>query len=119
MVSVTVAKMPEQNLRRSRIWRALNEGGAALALTLAPANAVAGEGDRGVVVTNVNPNGLAGEHGIRTGDVILEVSGKSVNSASDVRQAIVTARSAGKHAVLMRIKSGNSTHFVAVPMATG
>jgi serine protease Do len=80
---------------------------------------VAGKGSRGVVVTNVNPDGPAAEHGIRTGDVILDVSGKAVNTPSDVRQAVADARSAGKHAILMRIKSGESTHFVAMPVATG
>jgi hypothetical protein len=38
---------------------------------------------------------------------------------SDVRQALKEASSAGKHTVLMRIKSGDSTHFVAMPVAAG
>jgi len=91
----------------------------ALGLTLAPAKTVAGKGSRGVVITDVNPDGPAAEHGIRTGDVILDVSGKAVNTPSDVRQAVIDARSAGKHAILMRIRSGDSTHFVAIPVATG
>jgi hypothetical protein len=36
-----------------------------------------------------------------------------------VRQAVADARSAGKHTILMRIKSGGSTHFVAIPVAAG
>src|SRR5205085_11984872 len=44
-----------------------------LGLTLAPADKVAGGGAEGVVVTEVDPNGVASEQGFQTGDVILEV----------------------------------------------
>jgi serine protease Do len=70
-------------------------------------------------VTEVKPDGPAAERGIRTGDVILDVSGKAVNSPSDVREALSDAKSAGRHDVLMRVKSGNNTHYVALPVATG
>ena len=118
-VSLTVAKMPNENLAQNESSTGNSEGAAPLGLTLAPADTVAGKGSRGVVVTNVNPDGPAAEHGICTGDVILDVSGKAVNTPSDVRQAVVDARSTGKHVILMRIKSGDSTHFVAMPVATG
>src|SRR5262249_54633724 len=118
-VSLTVAKMPNEALAQNQSSSGNTGGAAPLGLTLVPADTVAGKGSRGVVVTNVNPDGPAAEHGIRTGDVILDVSGKAVNTPSDVRQAAADARSAGKHAILMRIKSGESTHFVAMPVATG
>jgi len=70
-----------------------------------------------VVVTEVDPNGLASEHGFRTGDVILDVGGKKVASATDVRNALVEAKKDGKHSVLMRLKSEDATKFVAVPIA--
>ena len=59
---------------------------------------------------------IAADHGFSTGDVILEVAGKSVNSPADVRKEISDARSGGKRAVLMRVKSGENTKFVAVPL---
>jgi serine protease Do len=49
----------------------------------------------------------------------LEVGGKSVASASDVREAITAARNDSKNSVLMRIKSGGSSRFVAIPLAKG
>ena len=49
-----------------------------LGLTLAPAGLVAGSGSEGVVVTAVDPDGLASEHGLKTGDVILDVGGKKI-----------------------------------------
>ena len=58
-----------------------------LGLTLAP-----GKADGGVVVTAVDPNGVAADHGFQVGDVILDVSGKSVASPADVRRQIADAR---------------------------
>ena len=90
-----------------------------LGLTLAPANSVAGAGKEGVVVTDVDPKSAAAERGFKEGDVILEVAGKSVASVGDVREAITAARSDNKNSVLMRVKSGGSSRFVAVPLAKG
>jgi serine protease Do len=87
-----------------------------LGLTLAPAGSVAGAGSEGVVVTEIDPNGLAAERGFKTGDVILDVAGKTVASAADVRKALVDARADSKQTVLMRVKSGEATKFVAVPI---
>jgi serine protease Do len=118
-VPVTLAKMADENVAQSGPSGGSSQGAAPLGLTLAPAGAVAGKGSQGVVVTNVNPDGPAAEHGIRTGDLILDVSGKAVNTPAEVREAVNQARSAHKPTVLMRIKSNDSTHFVAVPVATG
>jgi serine protease Do len=85
-----------------------------LGLTLAPAGQVAGSGNEGVVVTNVEPNGVAAEHGVKTGDVILEVAGKKVGSATDIRNLLGEAQKEGKRTVLMRVKSGDATKFVAM-----
>ena len=69
----------------------------------------------GVVVSDVDPDGAAADKGLKEGDVILEVSGKSVNRPSDVAQAIASAKTDGKKSVLMRVKSGEGEHFVALP----
>jgi serine protease Do len=90
-----------------------------LGMTVAPANSVAGAGKDGVVVTEVDPKSAAAERGFKEGDVILEVGGKSVASADDVRDAITAARGDNKNSVLMRVKSGGSSRFVAVPLAKG
>jgi serine protease Do len=90
-----------------------------LGMTVAPANSVAGAGKDGVVVTEVDPKSAAAERGFKEGDVILEVAGKSVATAGDVRDAINAARTDNKNSVLMRVKSGGSSRFVAVPLAKG
>jgi len=89
---------------------------ASFGLSVAPAGDVGGAGNKGVVVTAVDPEGTAAAHGLKSGDVILEVGGKSVSNASDLRQAVSAAKSDGKHVVLMRVKTADSTHFVAMPV---
>jgi serine protease Do len=111
--------MPNENVAQTESKGGKGEGAAPLGLTIAPADSVEGKGSRGVVVTDVNPDGPAAENGIRRGDVILDVSGKAVNTPSEMGQAVADARSAGKRTILMRVKSGNSTHFVAIPTAAG
>jgi serine protease Do len=87
-----------------------------LGLTLAPASKVAGASNEGVAVTNVDRNGVASELGFKAGDVILEVGGKAVNAPADVRKALADARTDGKRTILMRVKSGEGTRFVALPV---
>ena len=62
-----------------------------------PANEVAGSGGQGVAVVGADPNGPAAERGVKTGDVILDVGGKAVTNAADVRKALTDAQAAGKH----------------------
>ncbi|SDS58438.1 Do family serine endopeptidase [Bradyrhizobium canariense] len=90
-----------------------------LGMTVAPANSVAGAGKEGVVVTEVDPKSAAADRGFKEGDVILEVAGKSVTNAGDVREAINAARSDNKNSVLMRVKTGGMSRFIAVPLAKG
>ena len=85
-----------------------------LGLTVVPAGQVAGSGSEGLVVTEVDPKGIASDQGVKTGDVILEVGGKKVVNPSDVRSALGEAQKEGKRTILMRVKSGDATRFVAL-----
>jgi serine protease Do len=51
--------------------------------------------------------------------VILEVAGKSVATPGDVREALESARTDKKSSVLMRLRSGDASRYVAVPLASG
>jgi serine protease Do len=90
-----------------------------LGMTVAPASSVAGAGKTGVVVTDVDPKSAAADRGFKEGDVILEVAGKSVTNPGDVRDAIKAAQADNKNTVLMRIRSGDASHYVAVPLGNG
>jgi serine protease Do len=117
-LTVTLGEMaPQRVVRANSDERAGGAHEPRIGLTVAPAGKVGGAGNEGVVVTSVDPNGIAADQGFRTGDVILEVSGRAVSTPEDIRKALSDARSGEKRSVLMRVKSGDATKFVAVPLA--
>jgi serine protease Do len=119
-IDVTLSQM--QNQQQAQAGAEQQAPAAAsprLGLSLAPAKTTAGAGDQGVVVTAVDPNGPAAEQGIKTGDVIVNVGGTSVSTPADVQKELGQLQKAGKHSVLMRVKSGDATRYVALPLATG
>lgn len=69
----------------------------------------------GVVVTEVQPDSVAANAGIRPGDVIKRVNGKEVASIDSVRSALTTP-SNGKPALVMVSRQGANL-FVALPQA--
>jgi serine protease Do len=116
-LDLTLGEMPaDRQAKADTAPPASANGIPHLGLQLAPASDVAGSGDKGVVVMGVEPNGPAAERGLRTGDVILEVSGKQVASPADVSKALAAAHDSGRHDVLMRVKTAEATRFVALPL---
>ncbi len=120
-VTLTLGEMPNDRQANADEGQSSKEaaGTPHLGLGLAPARDVEGAGEKGVVVTSVDPEGPAAEHGFQTGDVILNVGGKAVASVGDVRSALSEASGSGKHSVLMQVKTADATRFVAVPLAKG
>jgi serine protease Do len=70
----------------------------------------------GVAVSKVDPDGTAADRGVKNGDVILEAAGRKVATAADLRNAIDAAQKSGRHSLVLHLKSGNATKFVAVPV---
>lgn len=81
-------------------------------LAIAPA-----EDASGVMVTDVDPNGQAAERGLQPGDVILSVGDDAVTSPADVERMVENAKEGGMKAVLLRVKTGDQTRFVALSFA--
>ena len=54
--------------------------------------------------------------GLKSGDVILEVQGQKVANASEVEAGVKKAKTDGRRAVLLRVKSGDVLRFVAVQL---
>jgi serine protease Do len=71
----------------------------------------------GVVITDVDPNGQAAENGLQPGDVILAVGDSAVTAPADVEKKVADAKTGGSKAVLLRVKSGDNTRFVALSFA--
>jgi len=118
-LTVAIGEMPNDRQANAGAEREPNAaaGTPHLGLSLAPAGEVDGAGQKGVVVTAVDPQGTAAERGIQTGDVILNVGGKAVANIGDVRSALADADASGKHSVLLQLRSADATKFVAVPLA--
>src|SRR5450755_1575560 len=116
-VNLTLGQLPAT--QEANADPARGSGVPRLGLTVAPASSVAGAGKNGVVVTDVDPKSAAAERGFKEGDVILEVAGKSVANPADVREAVKTAHADNKNNVLMRVRSGNTSHYVAIPLGNG
>jgi len=112
-ISVTIGTMPESQ-RMASAERGGNSGGGSLSglgIQVAPA-----EDGAGVRVTGVEPNSVAAEHGLKQGDIILEVAGKEVQGPADVRSAL---KSAGKKRVMMLVRSGETQRFLTLPVDKG
>jgi serine protease Do len=86
-----------------------------LGLAVAPATGADAEG---VVVTDVDTSTDAGQK-VRVGDVILEISGSPVRTPEDLANGVRDANKLQRRAVLLRVKSGNETRFVAIQLKRG
>jgi serine protease Do len=117
VIAVTLGELPVE--RQARVAKQEQErkvaspAAAGLGLTLAPARTTPSAG--GVVITSIDPNGSAIGRGLSSGDVIIKMAGEAVNTPGEVRDAFDKARREGKRFVLMQVRAGETTHFVAVP----
>ena len=116
-VTIALEAMPNDRQAKADTGAEENDGDAPrLGLTLAPADRVAGADAKGLVITGVQEDSAAAESGMKTGDVILDVAGKPVTSVGEMRKTLADARKQGHSNVLMRVKSGDTTRFVALPL---
>jgi Do/DeqQ family serine protease len=79
-------------------------------LTRETARQLGVDASAGVVVTDVQPSGRAAEAGLRSGDVIEQVDGKSVQSADALRSALKS----GDRPALLLVHRGATTVFVTL-----
>jgi serine protease Do len=81
-------------------------------LALAPS-----DDKNGVVITEVDPNGQGAERGLQPGDVILSVGEAKVSAPAEVEKKVADAKANGQKAILLRVKSGDQTRYVALSFA--
>ncbi len=84
-----------------------------LGLSVTP---VSGGKTEGVAISEVTSGSDAAEKGLKAGDIIVEAQGQKVASAADVEAGIKKAKSDGRSAVLLRVKSGDQLRFVGVKL---
>jgi serine protease Do len=73
---------------------------------------------RGVIITNVDPNGDAADEGLQRGDLIISVNNQLVTTPAQVIAGVDAARRAGRSSVLLLIKRGQQPEgFVGVDIS--
>ncbi len=115
-VAVTLGELPRDAAQAKAEEKKAPSEPSILGLTLAPASAEAGAGIEGVVVVEIDPSSRAAEGGLQAGDIILDVGRRAVKAPADVRKIVDESRAQSKHAILIRIKRGDTTSFVAIPI---
>ncbi|MBU2532390.1 MAG: PDZ domain-containing protein, partial [Alphaproteobacteria bacterium] len=75
-----------------------------------------GTDGEGVLIVGVDDDSDASEKGLREGDVITEINSQKVNQPQDVDKQVQSAKKRGRKAVLMVIKRGDQSRFVAVQL---
>ncbi len=77
-----------------------------------------GADQKGVVVTDVSPDGAAAGRGLKPGDVIVEVQQEPVSSPADVQERMDRYRKQNRKTVLMLVQSSEGLRWVPVPLTT-
>jgi serine protease Do len=116
-IVVKLGRLPDDKEAKAEAVQPGKAAKTALAnygFSLAPSSEVPGAGDEGAVVTDLDPDGPAAQKGLRPGDVILDAAGKPVAGPQDVVKALSDAKKEGRRAVLLRVKTGDNTHFLAL-----
>ncbi|WP_342452904.1 Do family serine endopeptidase [Pararoseomonas indoligenes] len=122
-VTVTVAELPAdqaeaQNSGRSAQPRSEVVDLAGLGLKVGPITGEARERfslraeQRGVLITEVDPNGPAGERDLRPGDVIVEVQQERVNTPQDVQNRVEALRRQNRSTALLLVEGQQGQRFV-------
>ena len=72
-------------------------------------------GEKGVLITDVDPDSDAAERGLRAGDRIVAVGGSEVRAVTDVSAAVAQAKSQKRPSVLLFVeRGGNQRVYVPV-----
>ena len=75
-----------------------------------------GGDQKGVVVTDVTPDGPAASKGLKAGDVIVEVQQEPVSTPAEISEKMDRFRKMSRKTVLMLVQSGEGLRWVAVPL---
>lgn len=107
-VSATIGEMKEEDLPQPSQEVQKQLGMSLQPVTPEIARELGMKKAEGIVVTNVEANSLAGESGIQTGDVILEVNRRPVSSVQGFSE---TVRKAGKSILLLIYRNGATIYL--------
>jgi serine protease Do len=111
--SVTLEELSSKSASAAPADSRRGEGAAGLTvepLTAQRARQLGLEGESGLLVTGVNPEGPAADAGIRAGDVIQQVDGHAIASADELRKSL----GAGERPALVLVRRGEQNLFLSL-----
>ncbi|MFO1154780.1 MAG: DegQ family serine endoprotease [Rhodospirillales bacterium] len=73
-----------------------------------------GDDAKGLVVTEVNPDGPAAEQGLRPGETIVEIGQENVSTPAQLAEKVKAAKGLGRKSVLLLVEGEGGLRFVAV-----
>jgi serine protease Do len=71
---------------------------------------------KGVVVTEVTPDGAAAQRGLKPGDVIVEVQQEAVHSPAEVQEKVDRVRKTNRRSALFLIQQPDGMHYIPLPL---
>jgi serine protease Do len=71
---------------------------------------------KGVVITDLAPDGLAADRGLKQGDVIVEVQQQSVAAPADIQKRLTDAKTQGRKSVLLLVQGKDGMRWVPLPV---
>ncbi len=71
---------------------------------------------KGVVITDVSPNGIAADRGLKPGDVVVEVQQGEVSTPADVQTRIEAVRKENRKSVLLLIQRQDGLQWVPLSL---
>ncbi len=87
-----------------------------LGLSLAPSSRSLGGSTEGVVILEVDRGSQAATKGLGAGDIIVEISGRPINTVEDVKRLIEQAKQQGRDSVMLKVRPNGEqqTRFVGL-----
>jgi len=115
-IDVTIGTMPEEGTETAPAKKESAWGLTVQNLTPELAKQFGWEADeRGVMISDVEPDSAAAEARLRAGDLIKEVNRQKIQNLRDYKQAIEKAKK--DESLLLLIKRGENTFYVALKPA--
>ncbi len=72
---------------------------------------------KGIVITDVANDGTAADHGLKPGDVVVEVAQSPVSTPADMQKKVEEARSNSRKSVLLLVQSSDGLRWVPLPVS--
>ena len=119
MIDLTLGELKDGKIEKASVKPDKGEQLGSLGLEVMPAGSVDGAGSEGVAITSVDAGGKGADLGFATGDVIVKVGGKTINSSNELKTAMEDLKSSGKKSALFLVKRNDEQRFVLVPVAAG